>query len=240
MPIDAGNKVGDLAIAIPGARRVFEELGIDYCCGGGKSLSEACSGAGKSLPDVLEALERGKEQPAAKPSEDWQSRPLAELTAYIVEKHHGYTKRELERIERLVEKVVSVHAGNHPELLKVRDTFKSLKTDLIAHMLKEEQVLFPRIEQLEGFVQSHRTVPAAFLDAVRNPVRVMMMEHDAAGDLLRVLRSVSGNYAVPPDGCISYKTLYQTLQEIERDLHQHIHLENNILFPRTVQLKLAG
>ncbi len=236
MPIDAEKTVRDLAAAVPGATRIFEELGIDYCCGGGKSLSDACAGSGKSLQSVIETLEQSIERSDEKSSDNWQVRSLAELTAHIVEKHHAYTKKELARLEQLTAKVVSVHGNNHPELLKVQSILQSLKNDLLAHMLKEEHVLFPRIVQLEDAVRRGQTVPAAILAAVRNPVRVMMQEHDIAGDLLRELRSASGNYIVPPDGCISYRTLYQTFQDIEHDLHQHIHLENNILFPRAVLL----
>ncbi len=236
MSIDIGKTVRDIAVSMPGATRVFETLGIDYCCGGGKSLSEACLGGGKSMEDVIRALEQGVELSVGRPSEDAQFHSMAGLIAQIVETNHTYTKNALARLELLAKKVVSVHGKNHPELLKVQDILQSLKDDLLAHMLKEEQVLFPRIEQLEEAVQGGREVSPAFLDAVRNPVSVMMHEHDIAGDLLREMRSVSHNYAVPPDGCISYKALYEAFQELELDLHQHIHLENNILFPRAVSI----
>ncbi len=231
--------VRDLAVAMPGATRVFEKLGIDYCCGGGKSLDDACAGAGVSLREVLDALERGKERYAGQPSDDaeWQNRTLADLAAHIVEKHHVYTKAELSRLDQLTAKVADVHGKNHPELLQVRSVFQSLQRDLIPHMLKEEQVLFPYIGQLEDAVRNQRPAPTPFFGTVRNPVSMMMKEHDTAGDLLRELRSASANYAVPPDGCVSYKTLYGALQEFEQDLHQHIHLENNLLFPKAVLLE---
>jgi regulator of cell morphogenesis and NO signaling len=240
MSANVEKTVRDLAVEVPGAIRVFEKLGIDYCCGGGKSLEDACFGAGVSLEEVMAAIETGRERYAGQEKEEWQSRPLSELTDHIVQKHHCYTKSELERLDQLSAKVVSVHGKNHPELLKVRDLFLALRKDLIPHMLKEEQVLFPYIGQLEDAARNGRPAPTPFFGTVRNPVKMMILEHDTAGDLLRNMRSASGGYAVPADGCISYQTLYQALQELEQDLHQHIHLENNILFPRAVVLECAG
>ena len=231
--------VKEVAVDVPGATRVFEKLGIDYCCGGGKSLADACFGAGVSLEEVMAALEAGKERHAGKESDNWQSRSLAELADHIVHKHHEYTKSELERLDKLCEKVASVHGQNHPELAKVRELFLALKKDLVPHMLKEEQVLFPYIERLEDATLNGRPAPTPFFGTVRNPVQMMIRDHDAAGDLLRSLRAESSDYAVPADGCTSYRTLYQALQELEQDLHQHIHLENNILFPRAVVMESA-
>ncbi len=229
--------VGDLAVQVPGATRVFEKLGIDYCCGGGQSLHDACAGAGISLEEALRALENGKERYAGQPAKDWQERSLAELSAHIVEKHHGYTKAELARLGQLAAKVVGVHGQRHPELPRVQGIFQALHGDLMPHMLKEEQVLFPYIVQLEQAVQNGRPAPIPFFGTVRNPIAMMAQEHDRAGELLRELRSTTSNYTVPPDGCVSYKTLYQALQEFEQDLHEHIHLENNILFPRAILME---
>ena len=232
--------VRDLAVDVPGATRVFEKLGIDYCCGGGQSLKEACFGAGVSLVEVMAALDAGKERYAGKGIENWQSRSLAELTDHIVRTHHDYTKSEIERLNQLGAKVVSVHGQRHPELIKVADLFGALQQDLVPHMLKEEQVLFPYIVHLEDASRNRRPAPTPFFGTVRNPIQMMIREHDSAGDMLRELRSASQNYTVPLDGCVSYRTLYQALQELEQDLHQHIHLENNILFPRAVTMDGGG
>ena len=240
MSANVEKTVRDLAVGVPGAPRVFEKLGIDYCCGGGKSLEEACFGAGVSLQEVLAALETGKDRYAGQGDEEWQSHSLAELMNHIVQTHHVYTKSELERLDQLSTKVASVHGQNHPELQKVRDLFLVLQKDLMPHMLKEEQVLFPYIEKMEDASRNGRPAPTPFFGTVRNPVKMMIQEHDTVGDLLRELRSTSGDYAVPADGCTSYRTLYQALQEFEKDLHQHIHLENNILFPRAIALESAG
>ncbi len=240
MSANVGRTVGDLAVEVPGATRVFERLGIDYCCGGGKSLQDACLGAGVSVEEVMAALENSRERYAGQEAGEWQLRSLGELIDHIVQKHHAYTKSEMERLDQLSAKVASVHGQNHPELLKVRELVLALRKDLIPHMLKEEQVLFPYIERLEDAYRNAQPAPTPFFGTVRNPIRMMIQEHDTAGDLLRDLRSESRNYEVPSDGCISYRTLYQALQELESDLHQHIHLENNILFPRAVTLESAN
>lgn len=240
MSTNVERTVRDLAVEVPGATRVFEKLGIDYCCGGGKSLEDACFGAGVSLDEVMAALDAGKERYEGQGDEAWQSRSLTELMNHIVQKHHVYTKSELERLNHLTAKVASVHGQNHPELAKVRDLFLAIERDLMPHMLKEEQVLFPYIEQLEDAIRNGRPGSTPFFGTVRNPVKMMIQEHDTAGDLLRELRSASGNYVVPADGCTSYRALYKAFEEFEQDLHQHIHLENNILFPKAVAMEAAS
>lgn len=226
--------VRDLAASLPGATRVFEEFGIDYCCGGGKSLRDACAKVGIPEESVTEALERASQ--SSKTDEfDWNSSSLGALADYIVERHHSFTKTEISRLEQLSEKVASVHGKKHPELLEIQSFVQRLGQDLQDHMLKEEQVLFPRIKNLEQVLQSSNGTEDA-LDLVRMPIMVMTQEHDSAGEILHEMRRISSDYLVPGDACMSYRTLYEALQEFERDLHQHIHLENNILFPRTIHL----
>ena len=171
---------------------------------------------------------------------DWNAAPLSDLVAYIVTKHHGFTRDELTRLSDLLVKVCSVHGESHPELRRLHTIFQELKHELTSHMFKEEQLLFPYIENLETAVGRGEPAPTAVFGTVRNPVRMMMQEHDDAGQALRGLREVSSNYQVPADGCISFRTLYQALEEFEKDLHQHIHLENNILFPRAAELEAGA
>jgi regulator of cell morphogenesis and NO signaling len=173
-------------------------------------------------------------------SENWQSAPLSELTNYIVNRHHTFVRAELLRLKELLAKVCSVHSTHHPELFQIRDIFFRLHADLTDHMLKEERTLFPYIEKLETAVSSGEQAPKPTFGTVRNPVRMMIQEHDEAGQALRSLREVSSNYQVPGDGCISFRTLYQALEEFEKDLHQHVHLENNILFPRAAELEAGA
>jgi regulator of cell morphogenesis and NO signaling len=239
--INETKTVGEFAVDLPGVTRVFEKLGIDYCCGGAKPLNEACSSAGvteESVVTLLNCLQGlGFDDSGAK---DWQTRPLSELTKYIVDKHHKFARAELVSLKELLAKVCSVHSRNHPELFCIRDIFFRLQAELTEHMLKEESILFPYIEELETAVGRGEQAPKSAFGTVRNPIRMMMQEHDEAGEALRKLREVSSNYQVPANGCISFRTLYQGLEEFEKDLHQHIHLENNILFPRAAELEAGG
>ena len=231
--------VREYALEIPAATRIFEKLGIDYCCGGGKSLADACLQAGLPVEEVLGSLETNARSDETFADEDWQSSSQAELIAHIVEKHHVFTREELSRLEALLAKVCGVHGQNHPELFHIQTQFGKLRADLEPHMLKEEHVLFPYIILLEQTKVQNAPAPRAPFGTVRNPVRMMMSEHDAAGDILRAIRQASFHFTVPPDACISYQTLYHALKELEADLHQHIHLENNILFPQAVEIEQA-
>ena len=162
------------------------------------------------------------------------------MVAYIVTRHHGFTREELVRLSELLEKVCSVHGENHPELRRLHTIFQELKNELTGHMSKEEQILFPYIENLEAAVARGEPAPTPVFGTVRNPIRMMIQEHDDAGQALRGLREASSNYQVPADGCVTFRTLYQALEEFEKDLHQHIHLENNILFPRAADLEASA
>jgi regulator of cell morphogenesis and NO signaling len=238
MPAEIHQTVKDLALRVPGATRVFERVGIDYCCGGGRSLEDACAVAGVSAEDLvatlraLEATDRkaGRER-------DFGSMKLEALMDHIVGTHHVFTAAELERLAPLLAKVRSKHERNHPELADVAYAFDKLVLDLLPHMRKEEQVLFPYIAALEHAVRDGRSVELPPFVTVRNPIRCMTQEHEAAGDLLREIRAATGNFELPEDACMSFRALYEGLEELERDLHQHIHLENNILFPSAAGLE---
>jgi regulator of cell morphogenesis and NO signaling len=240
MSVSTTRTVGELAREIPEATRIFEKVGIDYCCGGGRSLLEACATANLSVDQVIDSLEFAEEEARAKQKDrDWLTEPLAGLVAHINGMHHKYTREEIARLGPLFDKVVSVHGKNHPELQQVRATFHGLARELTMHMMKEEAVLFPYIVRLEETViQKEPVLPPPF-GSVRNPVAMMMHEHDSAGEALRAMRQASAGYTPPGDACISYQTLYTALGDFEKDLHQHIHLENNILFPRTIEMEGA-
>jgi regulator of cell morphogenesis and NO signaling len=230
--------IRELAVEFPHAVRTFERLGIDYCCGGGKSLEEACASRNLSAEDVLKELASADTITSARPAErNWQAEPLTELIAHITSTHHKYTREEIARIGPLLDKVCSVHGANHAELLQIRNIFQALAEELSTHMMKEEKVLFPYIERMEeAVVQGDPILPPPF-GSVRNPVAMMMHEHDSAGEALHSMRQASGDYTPPSDGCSSYRALYTALAELEADLHQHIHLENNILFPRAEEME---
>jgi regulator of cell morphogenesis and NO signaling len=219
---------------------VFEKLGIDYCCGGGKTLEQACQAAHLSINQVAESLaEASRAALAIAPARNWQTEPLSELLAHIQSTHHVYTRDEIARLGPLFDKVCSVHGRNHPELAQLREVFSGLAGELTTHLMKEEMVLFPYVLRMEEAVAAKaRVLPAPF-GSVGNPVAMMMNEHDGAGNALRSMRGISNGYAPPSDACVSFRTLYEALSAFEADLHQHIHLENNVLFPRAIEMEQA-
>lgn len=236
MTIALTKPVRELALELPQATRIFEKMNIDYCCGGDKPLREACITAGVDVEELIQMLEDVQPGPVNE-DRDFRKATLTELITYIVEKHHVYTKEEMLRLRALFEKVVAAHGQNHPELSEIAAQFQNLCADLTPHMFKEEQILFPYIIELEKSATEKRPTPFAPFGTVNNPIRMMMMEHDTAGEILREMRKLSSDYFVPADACISYQTLYQALEAFEQDLHQHIHLENNLLFPRSIELE---
>lgn len=211
--------LGDLVAARPAAARVLQAHGLDYCCGGRRPLNEACAQQGVDPAVVLLEL---SELPNAPVELDHQALSSAELCDHIVAVHHDYLWREMPRLSELANKVARVHGASHPELRDVQRTWQALVTDLTDHLLTEEQQEFPAIKRFEH--DEADFTPAG--------VEQLMREHDVAGDLLVRLRELTSDYAVPADGCASYRALYQGLAELEGDLHTHIHKENNILFPR--------
>ena len=240
MSVTTEQTARELVLEIPGAARVFEGSGIDYCCGGNQSLGQACSAASVRVEDVLKALDEAQESgKGVKQDINWQSQPLTDLIAHIKNTHHKYTREEITRLSPLFEKVCSVHGERHPELLRIRTTFEGLAHELTVHLMMEELVLFPYVERVEeSMLQNERPLPAPF-GTVQNPVAMMEHEHDSADAALRALRTASQGYVAPPDACLSYQSLYRSLAELEADLHQHIHLENNILFPRAIAMETA-
>jgi regulator of cell morphogenesis and NO signaling len=240
MTMTAERTVRELALENTTATRVFEKLGIDYCCGGNKSLGDACRASNLSVDQVIDSLEMAEEAAhAARKDRNWQIEPLADLIAHIKNTHHKYTSEEMARLVPLLDKVCSVHGKNHPELQRVRENFQSLVQELTTHLMKEERVLFPYIVRMEeAVIQKEPVLPSPF-GSVQNPISMMEHEHDSAGSALRAMRDASGGYKAPADACVSFQTLYKALADFEADLHQHIHLENNILFPRAIALEKA-
>ncbi len=240
MTVITAKTVREVAVENPAATRVLERFGIDYCCGGSQLLEQACEKAGISVDEVVDSIEMEEETArAAQQVRDWQREPLSELVAHIKNTHHKYTREETVRITALLEKVCSVHGKNHPELLEIQSTFSGLAQELTMHLMKEEMVLFPYIVRMEeAVIQKEPVLPAPFGN-VENPVAMMEHEHDSAGAALRSMRKASSDFRAPADACVSYQTLYNALVSFEADLHQHIHLENNILFPRAIAMEKA-
>ncbi|HEU5161643.1 MAG TPA: iron-sulfur cluster repair di-iron protein [Thermoanaerobaculia bacterium] len=228
--------VGELATEIPGAIRVFETWGIDYCCGGLTPVTEACQSAGRTVEELAMALAQSAVPPGPL-ARDWSKESLADLARFIIEAYHNYTREELDTVLALAEKVRGVHGHRHAEVVRVHELVQALAGDMRPHMLKEEQVLFPYVDQLEKAAAIGGPAPTPFFGTVKNPVRMMMLEHDAVGGLLRDLRATTTDYSVPDDGCFSYRELYRRLAELETRTHEHIHLENNVYFPSAVAME---
>lgn len=240
MILSSDRTVREVVLELPQATRVFETLKIDYCCGGNRPLIEACATAGVDVTKLERLLEEaGQADSQHNGSPDLQKLSLTDLVGHILAKHHVFTKQEMVRLQALIEKVTAAHGEKHPELRDIGRLFEQLCAELKPHMFKEEQILFPYVVELERSALQNLPKPIAPFGTVNNPIHMMMMEHDAAGDILRELRTLSSDYSTPADGCISYQTLYQALEAFEQDLHQHIHLENNILFPRAIEIETA-
>jgi regulator of cell morphogenesis and NO signaling len=238
MVLSTEKTVRDLAVESSSATRVFEKLGIDYCCGGNQPLEQACKSAGLPLERVLDALAEAERSASAGQSQkSWQQESLTELIDHINRTHHKYVREEIARLGPLFEKVCGVHGQNHPELLQLRSTFGALAQELGMHMMKEEVVLFPYILRMEEAVIARESALPPPFGSVQNPINMMEQEHDSAGSALRTMRQASNGYTAPTDACVSYQALYRALAEFEADLHQHIHLENNILFPRALAME---
>ncbi len=229
-------KVKDIALSNSSSRQVLEEARVDYCCGGGKSLQEACAQAGVNSEEILKCLRENSQE--VSPSEsNWTSAPLEDLTAHIRSKHHQYVRDSIPRVKALLEKVKAKHGKHHPELSEIETLFHAVGKEMIMHMQKEEQVLFPYIDALARGAVEKKAPEPPFFQTVRNPIHTMMKEHDAAGEIVKQIRETSAEYTPPAEACTSYKALFQGLREFELDLHQHVHLENNILFPCAVELE---
>ena len=218
--------IGQIAAKHPAAERIFETLGIDYCCGGKRSLSAACADAKVPVETVIGLLESSEEIPHPGVPND---APLGELTLHIVETHHGFVRRESPRIQALLTKVSDKHGPVHPELLELKTLFVALAEELAEHMMKEERILFPYIAALEGAAE-----PSACFGSVESPISVMVADHENAGATLSKMRVLTDGYQAPDDACAGFQALYRALEEFERDLHSHVHLENNVLFPRAM------
>lgn len=232
MSVTDAQSLGELVVEHPDLIRPFERLGLDYCCGGQRSLAEACRDAGLDPDEVLAVLAHALAP--AHPADYSQLGPV-ELVDHIEDLHHTYLKDELPRLSMLAEKVAGVHGDRHPELVEVDATYAELRAELEPHLMKEERVLFPMVRELAA------DPTARFhCGSVRNPISVMLGEHDRAGSLLARLRHLTGGFEAPDDACASYQALYRGLAELEADTHLHIHKENNLLFPAVVALEAGG
>ena len=231
------NTIRDIALEALATTRIFEEFKIDYCCGGRRSIADACSTAGIDSVELNAKLQEVLGISISDSEEHPEDLSPAELLNYIVATHHLFTASELQRLTPLMEKVVMRHGENHPELLELEKLFTALRESLTPHMRKEENVLFPYIETLQRATETGSNLVPPHFVTVNNPIRMMMSEHDTDGERLLSMRRATADYQIPEGACPSFRALYAGLQDLERDLHRHIHLENNVLFPRASELE---
>lgn len=230
--IDVQTSLGEMVNAHPSLAREFERRDLDYCCGGERSLAEACEAVGLDAAVLAEELARAIIPGEAEP---WATMDMVELVDHIESVHHRYLWDELPRLDALVAKISGVHGARHPELKVVTALFGAIRAELEPHMVKEEQVLFPFIRELA----TAESLPAFHCGSVVNPITMMTHDHDQVGTLLGELRTATDDYRVPADGCVSYRLCFEGLAELEADTHLHVHKENNVLFPAALQRERA-
>lgn len=231
----AVKQVRDLAIEQPSSVRVFERFGIDYCCGGRKPLAQVCAEQQISLPEILQELAEAQHV-TPELSEPWATRPLSELVEQIIQECHAPIRSELERLTVLSQKVRSRHGVPHPELIHVEELVHQIAEEMTPHMDKEERVLFPYIVSLEEAHRHGLPKPHACFGTVATPITTMMAEHDIVGGALARIRELTNQFGLPEGACPTYHALYTTLEDFERLTHRHVHLENNVLFVRAIDL----
>lgn len=216
--------------------QVFKKLGIDFCCGGKKTLDEVCNTKGIDVEKVKAELAsvQTNESAAGQAFDKWD---IGFLSDYIINTHHVYVKESIPFIGELANKVARVHGDRHPEVIQVAEVFSRVAKDFSLHLMKEENILFPFIKQLAEAANSGKKISPAPFGTLNNPTQIMEVEHEQAGEDLAEIREVTNNYTLPVDACTSYTILYKKLQEFENDLFTHVHLENNILFPKAIQLE---
>ncbi|MEO8265440.1 MAG: iron-sulfur cluster repair di-iron protein [Ilumatobacteraceae bacterium] len=227
--IDVSMTLAEAVDAFPQVAREFERRGLDYCCGGARTISEACALVGVDAQEIVAELSQATTADAAA----WTTMTADALVDHLEATHHRYLWDELPRVSGLVDKIVSVHGERHPELEEIALCFAEVRTDLEPHLLKEERVLFPMIRELAASTGA----PSFHCGSLGNPISVMLSEHDAVGDLLAKLQRLTDGYTPPSDGCASYAACFAAMAEIEADTHLHIHKENNVLFPLVMRLE---
>lgn len=227
--------VGELVAADYRKADVFKKYGIDFCCGGKKSVQKACAEAGVDFATVMTELVNVENAPA-KPAQRYNEWKLDFLADYIVNTHHAYVKTSLPLILAYTQRVAERHGDTHPELVDIAAIFQTVADELSMHMVKEENVLFPYIKQLA--TESNAAMRPSF-GSVENPIRMMEHEHESVGEAMHTIAKLSNNFTPPANACNTYKVTFAKLQEFENDLHDHVHLENNVLFPRAAAQEKA-
>ncbi len=228
--------IGELVASDFRKAEVFKKFGLDFCCGGKKSLKEACEKNGINENEVQMELDKITDRPTDN-QHDFNSWDLDFLTDYIINIHHKYVKEAVSMLYEYSDKVANRHGANHPEVIRIAQLFKEIAAELTPHMEKEEMILFPYIKKLAVAKRENNKLENSAFGSVQNPINRMMTEHENVGEVMDEVHTLSNNFTPPADACSSYQVLYSKLHEFEDDLHQHIHLENNLLFPKAIQLE---
>lgn len=236
MNIQQNNTIGELVAQDYRTASVFQAHGIDFCCRGNRSITEVCEKNNVSADQLIQELEAVVSHQAIA-NADYQNWPLDVLADHIEKTHHRYIEDKTPAIKQYLDKLCKVHGDRHPELFEITAIFNESAGDLAAHMKKEELILFPFIRKMADAVRHGKTVGKAHFGSVENPVAMMREEHDAEGERFRTIARLSDNYTPPEDACATYKVTFAMLAEFENDLHLHIHLENNILFPKAIEMQ---
>jgi regulator of cell morphogenesis and NO signaling len=217
--------------------QVFKGFGIDFCCGGKKTIAEVCEKKGINPAEVERQLAAVKGEASSSSESDFQNWDLGFLSDYIINTHHRYVRNNTAFVLELAQKVARVHGDKHPELVEVAQLFERIGIDLNLHMIKEEKILFPFIKELAQVYSSGGMLPSANFAKISGPIQMMDAEHEQVGGDFETIRKITSNYQLPEDACSSYTILFKKLEEYENDLHRHVHLESNILFPKAIQLE---
>lgn len=236
MNIQEKTTIGDFVAQDFRTAAIFTKYGIDFCCKGQRTIDEVCSkkniNENQLLNDLNVVLATKNDSGI-----DFNSWPLDLLVDYIEKTHHRYVEEKTPVILQFLGKLASVHGGNHPELIQINELFIGCAGELAQHMKKEELILFPFIKKMMSATISHQAIEAPHFGTVNNPITMMMEEHDAEGERFRTIAALTNNYTVPENACNTYRVAFAMLEEFEQDLHKHIHLESNILFPKTKALE---
>lgn len=236
MNITDHDVVGEVVASDYRTASVFQKYGIDFCCKGDRRIADVCSERGIETSGVIRDLQETIKA-SDTPASDFNTWPLDLLADYIQNKHHRYVDQQILEIKPYLAKIVSVHGGRHPELSEVERLFSQTAGEMTAHMKKEEFILFPFIRKMVKAEQDGAQISRPHFTTVENPVAMMKHDHDEEGERFRKISSLTGQYTAPADACTTYRVTLALLKEFEEDLHMHIHLENNILFPKAIELE---
>ena len=235
MNITKQSIVGVLVAADYRTASVFKQYNIDFCCNGNRTLEKVCAEQQLPVDELMSGLNNAAY--TEKANIDYQFWSIDLLAEYIEQKHHKYVTNTIEEIKPYLQKITMVHGNRHPELSKIKSLFDNCAGELLQHMKKEELMLFPYIKRMMRVKEDKSSAMSSPFGSVQNLINMMHAEHDHEGERFRQIAALSTNYAVPPDGCNTYRVTMALLQEFEEDLHLHIHLENNILFPKAIALE---